>query len=140
MTTGTSITQKVLEAVNRHDPAGYAALFAEDAVLHDPQYPEALRGRDAIAKDLEDMIRAFPDLRISITNTVESGDQQATEWKVSGTNEGPIPFPSGEVPATGKRMEFNGSDFARYNASGEIVETRRYYDIVTWMQQLGLAE
>ena len=139
MTTGTSIIEKVLDTVNRHDAAGYAALFAEDAVLHDPQYGEPLRGRTAIEKDLADMIRAFPDLHITVTNSIESGNQQATEWTVSGTNEGPIPFPTGEVPATGKKMEFKGSDFSRYNPQGEIAEARRYYDLAGWMAQLGLA-
>jgi ketosteroid isomerase-like protein len=33
---------RAVEAFNRDDAAGFAALYAEDAVVHDPQYPQPL--------------------------------------------------------------------------------------------------
>jgi steroid delta-isomerase-like uncharacterized protein len=138
MTTATRVLQKIIEAVNRHDPAAFAALYAADAVLYDPQYSEPLRGRAEIEKDMADMIRAFPDLQFSIKSSIEAGDRQATEWMVSGTNQGPLAFPTGEVPPTGRSLEMGGSDFARYNSNGEIAESHRYYDIAGWLRQLGI--
>jgi predicted ester cyclase len=48
-------------------------------------------------------------------------------------------LPSGEVPATGRRLEFGLAFFSRLDESGKIVEERRYYDLADQLTQLGLA-
>jgi hypothetical protein len=58
---------------------------------------------------------------------------------MTGTNNGPLVTPTGEVPATGKRIDMRGALVGRINADNLIVEERRYYDTGTLMQQLGLA-
>ena len=47
------VARKSIDAFNRHDRAAYAALIAQDAVAYDPVYPEPLRGKNAIMRDLD---------------------------------------------------------------------------------------
>ena len=134
----TDIIRKAVEALNRHDPAGFAANYTEDAVIYDPYYPEPLRGRAAVQKDIEDFVRAFADMHNAIKLTMSEGNVIATEFAVTATHTGPLALPSGEIPATGKKLSFEGSVFSRCNSEGLIVEEHRYYDVLGQLVQLGL--
>jgi predicted ester cyclase len=109
-------------------------------VAYDPMYPEPLRGRDAIRKDTATFFKGFPDVRFEIISTIEKDDRNgADEIRMTGTHTGPLETPTGEELApTNKRVELKGSAFARLNERGEIVEERRYYDVATFLRQLGL--
>lgn len=129
-----------IDALNRHDVAAFVGCYSPDAAVFDPQYPDLLRGRDAIAKDMSDFLAAFPDLAGRITRAVREGDTWAYEMAMTGTHTGPLPLPTGEVPATNKRIEVGGAIFARVDAQGRITEERRYYDLAGLLGQLGLLQ
>lgn len=139
MTAFEDLAKKWTEATNRHDARAVAAYYTQDCVVHDPFYPEPLKGRAAIEKDNADFFRAFPDLRVEVISIFEKGDRAAGEIRMTGTNTGTLVTPAGEVPATGKRIDMRGALVGRINAENLIVEERRYYDTGTLMQQLGLA-
>ena len=52
---------KAVEIINAHDAKRFAATYAADAVVHDPLYPQPLKGRDAVEQDMVELLRAFPD-------------------------------------------------------------------------------
>jgi len=133
-------SRKFAETFNKHDLDGLAKLYATDAVAYDPMYPEPLRGRDAIRKDTATFFKGFPDIRFEIITTIEKDDRNgADEVRMTGTHTGPLETPTGEELApTNKRLELKGSAFVRLNERGEIVEERRYYDVGTFLRQLGL--
>lgn len=128
-----------IQAVNAHDGPAFASFYADEAVVVDPQYAEPLRGRAAIEQDVVVFLTAFPDLEFSLINTLVGDRLIAGEGKIAGTNNGPIQVPGAEeIPATGRRLEFPIAFFSRLNESGKIVEERRYYDIASQHEQLGL--
>lgn len=127
-----------IKTFNDHDAAGWASHYAENAVVHDPQYPQPLKGREAIRKDLADFLKAFPDLQFKVTNRLVSGDRAAVEGIGTGTHRGPLEGPGGSIPATNKRAEMPFAVFLRVDGSGLIVEERRYYDLAGLAQQLGV--
>lgn len=133
-------SKKFADVFNKHDLDGVAKLYASDAIAYDPMYPEPLRGRDAIRKDTATFFRGFPDIRLEIINTIEKDDRTgADEIRLTGTQTGPLETPTGqELPPTNKRVEMRGGAFTRLNDRGEIVEERRYYDVGTFLRQLGL--
>jgi steroid delta-isomerase-like uncharacterized protein len=137
MTTKYSVKEQI-EALNRHDAAAFAGFYTPDALVHDPQHPEPLKGRDAIRKDIADFIGAFPDLNFTLKTVVESGDTVAFEGAGKGTHKGPMASPAGEIPATNRPMELRFAAFLRVNGQGLIAEERRYFDMAGMMQQLGL--
>ena len=42
------------------------------------------------------------------------------------------------MPPTNKRVDLKAAAFVRLNERGEIVEERRYYDVGTFLRQLGI--
>jgi steroid delta-isomerase-like uncharacterized protein len=133
------VIRDALEAYNRHDPDALAELFSDDAVVHDPQYPEPLRGRRAIRSDMEAWIRTAPDGKGEIGSLLVDGDKYSYEIAMTGTHQGPISTPSGEIEPTGRRIETGIGVFGRLGRDGKIVEERRYYDLAGLAEQLGVA-
>ncbi|GGG62500.1 hypothetical protein GCM10011374_27120 [Kocuria dechangensis] len=130
--------QAQFEAMNAHDISAFAGFYADDAVVVDPQYPEPLRGRAAVEQDARAFLTAFPDLQMVLVSALFDDRTIAAEATLRGTHDGPLALPDGELPPTGRRLEFPMAVFSRVNDSGRIVEERRYYDIAGQQQQLGL--
>jgi steroid delta-isomerase-like uncharacterized protein len=130
---------KAVEAINAHDAKAFAATYAADAVVHDPLYPQPLKGRDAIEQDMVELLRAFPDARLTWGPLLQDGETVAGEFTLRGTHLGPLAAPDGEIPATGNTIGNNGAVFSRFNAEGEVAEEHRYYDVAGLMTQVGLA-
>ena len=42
------------------------------------------------------------------------------------------------IPPTGKRIAISGAEFTKHNAQGLIVDERGYFDMASFMTQLGL--
>jgi predicted ester cyclase len=66
---------------------------------------------------------AFPDLRFEINELVSDGDQVAVRWTASGTHLGPFD----DLKATGRRVEWTGSDWLRLRG-GRIIEVWAFPD------------
>jgi steroid delta-isomerase-like uncharacterized protein len=132
------IVREHIKAFNDHNADAWAGHYTPDAVISDPQYPEPVRGRDGIRKDIADFFAAFPDIKFNLTNVVASGDSIALEGSGVGTHTGSMEGPGGEIPPTNKRVEVAYAAFVKTNAQGQITEERRYYDMAGMMMQLGL--
>jgi steroid delta-isomerase-like uncharacterized protein len=129
-----------VEAFNAGDAEAVAEIYAENAVLHDPQSPEPIRGREAIRGSYEQLFRTFPDARVTMLNVHAEGDLIMYEFRFTGTNEGPIATPDGDVPATGQQVEMPMVVFSDVDEEGRFSDTRRYYDTALMMRQLGLGQ
>jgi len=70
--------------------------------------------------------------------TVVSGDTAAMEWTVTGTQTGALVGRMATIPPTGKRIAISGAEFTKHNAQGLIVDERGYFDMASFMTQLGL--
>src|SRR5206468_4895105 len=113
----TDAGNKLTEGINSHNVDAATNAYAADAVAYDPMYPEPLRGRDAIRKDTEGFLRAFPDLRFELLTVIEADEKNgAGEVRMTGTHTGPLESPTGEeIPPTNKRIELKGGVFGRLN-------------------------
>jgi predicted ester cyclase len=125
---------------NRQDAAATAEAYAKDAVAHDPQHPEPIRGRDAARKDYEALFRSLPDIRTSITRVLIDGHHIAYHMTLRGTPEGPLAAPSGELPPTAREIELPAAVFAEANDRGRYVVVRRFYDVAALLHQVGAIE
>jgi steroid delta-isomerase-like uncharacterized protein len=130
--------RQMIQTFNQHDPKAWAAVYAADAVVVDPQYAEPLRGREAIEKDISDFFTTFPDMSMQESSVLATGDQFAVEVTGRGTHKGPLEGPSGTIEPTNKPVNFRGAMFVRTNPDGLITEERRYFDMAGIMGQLGL--
>jgi steroid delta-isomerase-like uncharacterized protein len=127
---------KFVDAFNAHDEARIRELNGENVVFEAPGEIR-LEGRDAATEYAMAWLRAFPDARLTVTNELADGDWVAQEFTFEGTHEDTLSSPSGDIPATHKRLDGRGVQI--FKVEGEVVTvTRLYFDQVDVMTQLGL--
>ncbi len=83
---------------------------------------------------------AFPDYQITIVDQVAEGDRVATVWRMVGTHQGGWASPIGNIPPTGKRVEFGGTTTLRVTDGkiSDVIGTN--WDHLGILQQLGTVE
>jgi len=133
------VAHRYVEAINEKDPSAFAALFAEDAVLHDPFFPEATKGRDAVRSMIEGILRAFSDMAWEqVGDPIEAGSRAALVVAVRATHDGPLSLAAGEVPPTGNAISYESAVLWTVDSFGLIAEERSYFDATGVAAQLGL--
>ena len=76
---------------------------------------------------------AFPDLKVTVDQTVAQRDLVCVRWTARGTNTGT----GNGIPATGKRVQISGMTMFRF-VDGKIAEEWTSGDSLGLMKQLGL--
>ena len=132
-------TEQAIAAFNAHDAAAFASFYSEDSMVEDSAVPELLQGRAAVQQDAQRVLAGMPDVHLQLQEFLVDGAVTAIRVLVVGTNTGPMPMPTGEVPATGRRVETPMGIFSRHDEDGLIVEEHRYFDLARMAAQLGLA-
>jgi len=123
----------VEESWNKHNTKVLDELFANDAPLHDPQNPNALRGPQGAKSTLETYLTAFPDLKITIEKEIADGEYVVQHLRATGTNTGEL----NGMPATGKKSSTIGVMTTKFD-NGKVVEAWSLFDTFGLMQQLGV--
>ena len=127
------VGQRFIAAFNAHQEERIRDLNAENAVFEAPG-DVRVEGLDAATEYAMAWVRAFPDARITVKNEFADGDWVVQEFTFTGTHEGTLMSPAGEIPAT-----HNGRGVQIFRVEGEeVVDTRLYFDQVQVMSQLGL--
>jgi steroid delta-isomerase-like uncharacterized protein len=132
------VLDRITDAVMRGDQEALKALYAPDAVVETPDRG-TIRGRDEIAAYLAGFGAAFPDATYEPLHKNEADGTAIDEGYFIGTNTGPMTGPNGEtIPATRKRVRARECDVATVE-NGVVTSHRSYFDMMDWLEQLGLA-
>ena len=139
-----ALARSLFDLYNSHqsDPAWLdktVAALAEDCEFIDVPTGRTLRGPDGYRQIALFFAEGFPDSSVEMTNVFATEDQTVIEFTGRGTNTGPLHMPMGDIPATGRYSELRFCSVNRANKSGKIVSIHQYYDVMTMLQQLGLA-
>jgi predicted ester cyclase len=87
-----------------------------------------------LAKELfARLLRAYPDLQITIEDLIAEGDKVVSRNTVTGTHQGEYMG----IPPTGNSVTYNEVIITRF-ADGRIVETWAVVDVLAQMRQLGV--
>jgi predicted ester cyclase len=97
----------------------------------------SMRGRDEILAFLGVFWEAFPDGRLETVRLLAEGSVAAAEGRFLGTHTGVMRTPTGEVPATGKQVEFRWMASCEVHGD-ELVSEHLYFDQLELLGQLGL--
>ena len=81
---------------------------------------------------MEQYLRAFPDIRITIDDEIVAGDAIVTRWTATGTHNGDL---LGHA-RSGNPLSVTGITIARVK-NGKIVESWNNWDALAMMRQLG---
>ena len=113
-----------LVAAGRIDDA--VALAAPDFLGH------GLGGRADLKRELEMWAAAFPDLDITVDDTIVEADRVAVRMRLRGTHTGTF----AGLPASGRRFEIRCTDVVRIG-DGHVVEAWPLADLAGLLAQVG---
>ncbi|MFC5823451.1 ester cyclase [Nonomuraea insulae] len=80
----------------------------------------------------EILLRAFPDIHVTVEDLIVEGDKIVTRQTVTGTNSGEYRG----MPPTGKSVTYHEIFIARF-ADGQITDLWGVVDVYSQLQQLG---
>jgi len=130
------IAEEFVDAFNAHDEARIRDVTRDDAMFEAPGDVK-LRGADAMTEYAMSWLRAFPDARMTVHNSVMSEGWAVQEFTFEGTHDEALVGPGGEIPATHRHLAGRGVQLLRIEGD-KIADSRLYYDQVDVLTQLGL--
>jgi predicted ester cyclase len=138
-----ALARSLFDLSNNHqsDPAWLdtsMTAFAADAEVIDVPSGTTLHGPDGFKRIVLFFAENFPDSRVELTNAFATQDQVALECTVRWNDTGPLYLPSGALPSMRRSGELRYCLVFEFR-NGKIVSLHSYYDMLTMMEQLGLA-
>lgn len=134
------LMQTLDDAWNAQDLETFAKRHKDDVVVRWPGQKPTHGIRDHRAEALE-FFKTFPDQHLDnrpYKVLISSGDWTCSIARFTGTMTGPMTGPDGtEIPPTGKSFEVDFCTVARWH-NGQIVEENLFYDLLTFMKQIGV--
>lgn len=126
--------RRVIDEVwNQGDLAVLDEVISPDYVSHLLHLPD-IQGVDGAKKYFTEVLAAFPDFHLDLADIVAEGDEVTYRWTGSGTHKGEFMG----IPPTGKRVSAQGATTSRFG-DGKLVETWDLWDVLGFMQQIGVA-
>ena len=122
----------VEEVMNKGNLSLANELIATDYAGHSPGLPD-FKGPEGFRQYMTMMRTAFPDIHLTIEDTVAEGDKVVMRYTGRGTHKGDL---MGIAP-TGKQITITGMVISRH-VGGKQVEAWVAMDQLGMMQQLGV--
>jgi steroid delta-isomerase-like uncharacterized protein len=123
------------EVLNSHNPAKLESFVTTDFIDHNPSPGHTGKGLDDLTAQLNEILTALPDLRVTTDFMVAEEDKVAVFLTMTGTNSGPF----GNLPPSNKQVKFYGVDIVRIK-DGKAFERWGLSDDLSMMTQMGLIE
>jgi steroid delta-isomerase-like uncharacterized protein len=136
------VTQQIVDPkmTEKSHAAGVAETFLNgfNSVYEEHGTQRRIEGADATMGVYQAWKTAMPDVRGVVQNVATAGDTALVELVWEGTHTGPLETPTGTVPASGKSQRTPGV-FSIDVKNGVIATSRNYFDMLTFLQQIGAA-
>ena len=131
-----SLAARALEAFNTADWDTFRDLAHEDVVYVESGTGRRIEGIEAYLEALREWKAALPDVHGTIRRVVAEGDLAVQDILWRGTHQGPLPTPSGPIPATGVEAAITGSLWVT-SRDGKVAEIEHHLDVLSLLAQLG---
>ena len=109
-------------------------VFEPDVLIRTPR-PVQATGAQALKQVWAILLRAFPDVHITVEDVIAEGDKVVARDTVTGTHQGEYMG----VPPTGRSVTYNEIFILRF-VKGRIAETWGVVDVLSQMKQLGVIQ
>lgn len=132
-----ALTRKGNDAFNNRDEATERSLYTEGVRMRGPGMPETV-GIDAATQFAKVWQGACSDAHSRILNVAVAGDTALVKGVFTGTHDGTLRTPMGDIPATGTKFEGGFVWMFRYEGD-KVAEAEIIFDRMLVMEQLGMA-
>jgi steroid delta-isomerase-like uncharacterized protein len=119
------------EVVTKGDLSLVDEVISDNYVGHTPLSPD-VRGIEGVKQLVSTMRSAFPDVCVTVEDTVSEGNKVASRIKMVGTHKGDY----GSIPASGKTVTVTGMNITIFEG-GKCVENWNCMDMLGLMKQIG---
>jgi steroid delta-isomerase-like uncharacterized protein len=128
--------EKGTDTFNAHDLDGFTEVLADDVTF---TAPGGMRGdgKAACAEFFGGWFTAFPDAHVDVHEVHILDDVAIEQGTFSGTHDGVLDGPSGDVPATGRSVNVSYVQVLRFR-DGKHVSFHLTFDRLEMLEQLGL--
>jgi steroid delta-isomerase-like uncharacterized protein len=121
---------------NAHDLKGFAEVLADDVVFEAPGGLGG-SGKAACIEFFGSWFGAFPDAHVDVHNVHIIDDVAVEEGTFTGTHNGVLHGPAGDVPPTGRSVSIRYIQVLRFR-EGKHVSFNLMFDRLSMLEQLGL--
>ena len=128
--------EKGTETFNAHDIDGFTGVLADDVTYRAPGGIGG-QGKEACAQFFAHWFSAFPDAHVEVHVLRITGDVAVEEGTFTGTHDGVLHSPAGDIPPTGRPVTIDYIHVLRYRA-GKHASFNLMYDRLLMLEQLGL--
>jgi predicted ester cyclase len=132
-----AVAERGMKAFNAHDMEAMARDSAPDIEATAPGDIK-LKGPQAVKEYNQNFVTAFPDARVEAKNIFTQGNTVIVEGVFTGTHDGTLKTPMGDVPATGRKVRGEYIQILEIDR-GLVKRDNLLYDQVQLMTQLGMA-
>jgi predicted ester cyclase len=127
---------KGTETFNAHDIDGFRDVLADQAVFHAPGGMHG-EGKTACAQFFAGWFSAFPDAHVEVHGLHITGDIAVEEGTFTGTHNGVLRSPAGDIPPTGRSVTVDYIQVLRFHG-GKHISFNLMFDRLLMLEQLGL--
>ncbi len=121
---------------NAHDLEGFEAMLADDVVFEAPGGVRG-KGKAACKAFYGGWLVAFPDAHVGVHGLHITGDVAVEEGTFTGTHNGVLHGPAGDVPPTGRSVKVEYIQVLRFR-DGKHISFNLVFDRLAMLEQLGL--
>jgi steroid delta-isomerase-like uncharacterized protein len=127
---------KGTEAFNAHDIDEFAGTLADDVTYRAPGGISGA-GKEACAQFFAGWLEGFPDAHVEVHSVYITGDVALEEGTFTGTHDGVLRTPAGDIPPTGRHVTAEFIEVHRFR-DGKSIYSNLMYDQLELLNQLGL--
>lgn len=124
------------DTFNAHDIEGFAEVLADDVVF---EAPGGMRGegKEACSAFYGGWFAAFSDAHVEVEGLHIVDDVAVEEGTFTGTHDGTLHTPAGDIPPTGRPVEVGYIQVLRFR-DGKHASFNLMFDRLLMLEQLGL--
>ncbi len=124
------------DTFNTHDLDGFGEVLDDDVVF---QAPGGMRGegKQACLEFYGGWMSAFPDAHVDVHDVYFVDDVAVEEGTFSGTHQGVLHSPAGDIPPTGRSVSIDYIQVLRFR-DGKHASFNLMFDQLAMLEQLGL--
>jgi steroid delta-isomerase-like uncharacterized protein len=127
------IGQQVIDAWNSREDEIILAFYSPDYVVEDITAGRIREGWEGLRQWTKSVFTAFPNLKYTLIDSVETADKLVLHWLAKGNHQGPLM----RIPATGKNVYIHGMSILHLEG-GKIKSGQVMWDMSGVLRQIGL--